>query len=210
MTTLLVLSTPTPDAVGRLVALLERHRHTSPQLEEELARQQTLTHTLAEHRLRGDRALSAWRTALSRRWECEVSAQRAYRSVQRQLGDYYGPDTVYAQLIAPAHPSGSGTASDLLHELRRLAASLELLAPCPPFAAEALARLHVTGDELAVAIEQSQRCENERRSVSIEQRMAVNLYGRAYERARRLLAGYIGEQALGLPPSCPERDELPG
>ena len=25
-----------------------------------------------------------------------------------------------------------------------------------------------------------------------------------------LLAGYIGEQALGLPPSCPERDELPG
>jgi len=209
MTTLLVLPTPTPDAVGRLVALLERHRHTSPQLEEELTRQQTLTHTLAEHRLRGDRALSAWRTALSRRWECEVSAQRAYRSVQRQLGDYYGPDTAYAQLIAPAHPSGSGTASDLLHELRRLAASLELLAPPPPFAAEALARLHATGDELAVAIEQSQRCENERRSVSIEQRMAVNLYERAYNRARHLLAGYIGEQTLALPPSCPDCDELP-
>ena len=207
MTTLLVMPTPTPEAVGQLAALLERHRHSSPQMEEELTRQQTLTHTLVEHRLRGDRALSAWRAALSRRWECEVSAQRAYRSVQRQLGDYYGPDTAYAQLLAPAHHVGGGTASDLLHDLRRLEASIQLLAPSPAFAAKALARLRLAGDELAVAIEQSLRCENERRSMITEQRIAANLYERAYDRARRLLAGYIGEQALALPPSCPNESE---
>lgn len=206
MTQMFLLSSP-PDAAARLVALLERHRETYPVLEEELAQQQTLTRVLADHRHRGEQALSAWRAALSRRWECEVRAQRAYSSVQRKLEAYYGPDQAYAQLIAPGHPASASTASDLLHDVRRLGASLELLAPRPPFAAEAMARLRVAGDELARAIEQTASCEAERRSVLTEQRIATNLFERAYTRARRHLAGFLGEQAIGLPPLCPDADD---
>lgn len=207
MTALLVMQAPAPEAVGRLVALLERYRTTSPLLEEELAQQRALTHTLTEHRLHGERALSAWRTALSRRWECEVLAQRAYRNAQRQLGDYYGADTAYAQLIAPAQAGASSTASDLLQEVRRLHAVIELLAPRPPFADEASNRLRLAADELASAIDYSQHCESERRSLITEQRIAVSLYERAYNRARRLLANHVGDQALALPPIFPDANE---
>lgn len=207
MTQMLLIASPIPDAATRLVALLERHRETYPALEEELTQQQTLTRVLAEHRRRGEQALSAWRVALSRRWECEVCAQRAYSAVQRQLAEYYGPDQAYAQLIAPGHPACASTASDLLHDIRRLGASLELLAPRPPFAPEAIARLRDAGENLGRAIEQTSRCEAERRSVLTEQRIAVNVYERAYTRARRHLTRFLGEQAVGLPPACPDSDE---
>lgn len=203
-----MVPSPLPDATTQLIALLERHRERYPELADELAHQQTLSRVLTEHRQRGAEALGAWRAALSRRWECEVRAQRAYSAVQRQLAAYYGPDRAYAQLIAPGHPESASTASDLLHDVRRLCASLELLAPRPPFAAEAIAQLQAAGDDLERAVDQTSRCEAERRSVLTEQRIAVNLYERAYARARRHLAGFLGEQAVGLPPVCPD-DEGP-
>jgi hypothetical protein len=203
MTALLMLQAPSPEAVGRLVALLERYRHTSPLLAEELTRQQTLTHTLAEHRIHGERTLSAWRTALSRRWACEVDAQRALRKVQRQLTDLLGADDAHAALFGSAPGDAQSTPTNLLAELRRLEAAIDLLTPRPPFAESARTRLRLASDELASAIEESQRCENERRSVLSEQRVAMSLYERAYERARRLLSSEIGDQALALPPVFP-------
>lgn len=200
MTQRFLIAPPIPDAATMLIALLERHRATHPILEEELERHRSLCGVLAEHQERGEHALCAWRAAISRRWACEVSAQRAYSAVQRQLAAYYGPDRAYAQLIAPGHPESASTASDLLHDVRRLRASLELLAPHPPFADEAIARLRESGDELADALEETARCEAARRSVLTEQRIVVNLYERAYERARRHLATFLGEQAIGLPP----------
>lgn len=202
--TQLFLMPPFPDAASRLVALLERHSATFPSLEEELSQQRALAQVLAEHRQRSEQALSAWRAAISQRWDCEVGAQRAYGAVQRQLADYYGADPAYAQLIAPAHPGGASTPADLLHEVRRLVASLELLTPRPPFADEATARLQAATQELARAIDQTARCEAERRSILTEQRIAANLYERAYDRARRHLVRYLGEQALALPPTCPD------
>jgi hypothetical protein len=204
---MILMATPVSDAASHLVALLERHRETFPPLDEELAQQRSLRQLLCEHRTRGEQALSAWRAAISRRWECEVNAQRAYTAVQRQLGEYYLCDAAYAQLIAPAHPGSASTPTDLLHEVRRLEASLELLSPPPPFAAAASDRLRAAGVELALAIEQTLRCETERRSVLTEQRIARNLYERAYDRARRQLARFLGEHAVGLPLSYPDVDE---
>jgi hypothetical protein len=191
-----------PDAATHLVAMLERYRDACPLLNEELAHQRALAIAMAEQRKRGEQALSDWRAALSRRWECEVSAQRAYCDIQRQLGAYYGSDSAYAQLIAPSHPASGTTASDLLHEVRRLEASLELLAPRPPFAGQAIARLSAVAAELAAAIDQTARCEIERRSILTDQRIAANLYERAYDRARQLLARHLGEHALALPAVC--------
>lgn len=200
MTALLMLQAPSSEAVGKLVALLERYRDASPLLEEELARQRVFTHTLAEHKIHGERALSAWRTALSRRWECEVFAQRAYRRVQRLLAEHYGDDSSYAALLGSSHKGAGSTPSDLLQELRRLDVALGLLAPRPPFADAASAQLRQAGDELEVAIDHSLHCESERRSVLTEQRITMSLYERAYDRARRLLANQVGDQALALPP----------
>jgi hypothetical protein len=191
-----------PDAANRLVALLERYRDACPLLDEELAHQRALAIAIAEQGERGEQALSDWRAALSHRWECEVSAQRAYCEVERQLGAYYSSDSAYAQLIAPSHPASGTTASDLLHEVRRLAASLELLTPRPPFAAEAIDRLSAVAAALAAAIDQTAHCELERRSVLTDQRIAANLYERAYDRARQLLARHLGDQALALPSAC--------
>jgi hypothetical protein len=206
VSTTIPLTISMPDAANRLVALLERYRDAYPLLEEELARQRALTVAMAEQRKRGEQALSAWRAALSRRWECEVSAQRAYCEVERQLGAYYGSDSAYAQLIAPAHPASGSTASDLLHEVRRLEASLELLTPRPPFAPQASARLRAVAADLAAAIDLTARYEAERRSVLSDQRIAANLYERAYDRARLLLARHLGDHALALPATCPELD----
>lgn len=188
---------PFSEAASRLVALLERYRETYPTLDEELARQRSLTDTMAEHHRRGEQTRSAWQAALSNRWEREVAAQRAYSAVQRQLVTYYGPDPAYAQLIAPARPASACTASDLLYDLRRLGASLELLAPQPPFATAAITRLRTAADELALAIDATARCEAERRAVLSEQRIAANLYERAYDRAQRHLADLLGEETLG-------------
>jgi hypothetical protein len=188
-----------PDAASRLLAALEHHRDTHPLLDEELSRQRTLAAAMAEQRQRDEQSLSHWRAAISRRWECEVKAQRAYTSIERQLSAYYGDDAAYAQLIAPAHPASSSTASDLLHDVRRLEASLELLSPRPPFAAEAIARLRAVAEDLGTAIDLTVRCEVERRSVLTDQRIAANLYERAYDRARQLLARHLGDQAPALP-----------
>jgi chromosome segregation ATPase len=191
---------PLPDPSSRLIALLEHHRGAFPQLDDELAQQQRLAHTLAEQRQHSERALAAWRSALSRRWECEVQAQRAYSSVQRQLNAHYGSDAAYAQLIAPARPGGPSTPSELLHHLRRLEAALKLLMPQPPFAALALAELRAISSSFEQAIDATTQCETERRRLLTEQRIAANLYEQAYDRARRLLAHFVGEQTLALPP----------
>jgi hypothetical protein len=206
VTTQIPLTFSLPDAAARLLAMLERYRDAYPPLEEELAHQQALAVAMAEQQQRGAQALTDWRAALSHRWECEVNAQRTYSQVERQLGSYFGSDAAYSQLIAPGHPSSGSTATDLLHEVRRLEASLELLSPHPPFAVAAIERLRAVATDLAAAIDLTTRYEVERRSVLTDQRIAANLYERAYDRARQMLARHLGDQALMLPASCPEID----
>jgi len=185
------------EATGGLVALLERHCADFPQLGEELERQRRLRDTVAEQRERSAQALAAWRAALARRWRCEVAAQRIYADAQRRLRRYYNDRPSHARLVAPGHPDHARTPGGLLQEVLRLAATLEVLAPSLPCAAELRADLRAAADDLAAAIEQTEHCEIERRRLHTAERMAAQMALRASERSRRLLSQYVGEEALG-------------
>ncbi len=185
---------PNPsDMVTQMVDLLERHRDRHPFLDEELRRHRAIAQAMAGQQQRTEQALSDWQVALARRWACEVSAQRAYRSVQLQL-DAYQHDTASSALLTSAFTGAIGTPRALLDEVRRLEAAIELLSPRPSFAAEARARLHTVGDELQAAIAQTDRCEAARRSMASEQRVVSHLLERSNERARQLLGSLAGEQ----------------
>jgi hypothetical protein len=173
--------------------MLELRRSELPFADEELARHQTLRKALDEQFTRGEQALSSWRAALSQRWEAEVSGQRAYSSIRRQIASYFGSDATYLQLVAPSQPTTALTAGNLLADMRRLEASLALLRPRPPFAEEGLDRMRAAGDRLSAAIEWSEHCESERRRALIEQRMANNLYERVCQKTRRLMASHTGK-----------------
>lgn len=192
---------PLSEASSQLLLLLERHCNAFPPLREELASHRALTHTLAKQQLRSAQALRAWRAAIARRWVCEIAAQRLYDQAQHQFHHHYRDDPAYAQLIAPGHSGAASTAVDLLHELRRIAAALELLTPRPPFAAELLADLHASATDLEAAIDHTRRCEAERRSLLSEERVAAKLFAQACERSRRLLSQYLGDQASDLLPA---------
>lgn len=189
------------EVASNMIDLLERHRQTLPFADTEIARHRALLEALEEQHRRGEQALSAWREALSRRWECEVNGQRVYTAIQRQISDYFGKDATYTQLVAPANPGAAQTASDLLANMRRLEASLALLKPRPPFVDEWLVRLGTAGTDLAAAIDCSDHCESERRNVLIERRMAANLYERTCQKTRRLLSEHIGDAAILTWPS---------
>lgn len=186
------------EGASQLIALLERHRSSLPFADEELARHRALRHAIDDQHRRGEHALSDWREALSHRWECEVSAQRVYTAALRQLSAYYSDDSTYARLVAPAHPGNSTTASDLLDDMRRLEASIALLNPRPEFADGCLQQLRAAGDNLAAAIDWTGRCEAERRSILLEQRIASNLYQRACDKTRRLLNSLIPDAPEAL------------
>lgn len=187
---------PVAEATRGLVTLLERHCADFPQLCEELDRHRRLNDTLVEQRERSAQALMAWRAALARRWRCEVAAQRIYADAQRRLRRYYHDRPSHARIVAPAHPDHARTADALLQEVLRLAATLEVLAPPPPFAADLRADLRAAADDLAAAIEQTRRCEVERRRLHTEERMAAQMALQASERSRRLLSQYVGEEDL--------------
>jgi len=94
-------------------------------------------------------------------------------------------------------PDHARTPGGLLQEVLRLAATLEVLAPSLPCAAELRADLRAAADDLAAAIEQTEHCEIERRRLHTAERMAAQMALRASERSRRLLSQYVGEEALG-------------
>lgn len=195
MTSTLFPPPPLTDATNRLLVLLEQHQ-TCPDLAAELQQQRGLARLLDEHRQRGEEILAAWRTAVSHRWECEVAAQRAFMLAQRQLKTHYEADPARAQLLVPAQRTGSSTPGDLLVEVRRLAASLELLSPPPPFARAAIADLLATSNELELALGETTRLEAQRRALLAEQRIAINFYTQAYNRARGVVTSCIGEHEL--------------
>ncbi|MCS6881339.1 MAG: hypothetical protein RMK84_10210 [Oscillochloridaceae bacterium] len=185
---------PVVEAARGLVVLLERHSAAFPQLGEELERHRRLSDTLAEQRARCAQALTAWRAALARRWQCEVAAQRIYADARRKLRRYYHDSPAHARVLAPTHADHAYTASALLQEVLRLAATLEVVAPLPPFAAELRAELRAAADDLAAAIEQTADWEVELRRQHTAERMAVQMALQASERSRRLLSQYVGDE----------------
>lgn len=178
------------DAAHSLVKQLERHRAIMPFAEEELASHTLLRLSLEEHQRRSEEALCNWRSALARRWDCEIVAQRTYTNVQRQLGSFYGPGSAYLQMVAPAHAGSALTPTDLLLDLRRLEASLGLLSPEPPFARTYLMELANVICQLDAAISETIRYEAERRSVQLDHRLAIKIYQRACKRIEQLLGDF--------------------
>lgn len=166
---------------------IHHYREHDPFLAEELQRQQDLTEAMADRRRLVDEARMAWQAALSRRWSCEIAAQRAYKGVQRQLNPC-DDDLLAGSLSAPAGPEAADTPRALLEEVRRLELTVALLAPQPHFADEAVTRLRRAGDELEAAILDTDRCEAERRSVAGEQRVVARLIERSHERTLQRLA----------------------
>lgn len=199
MTQTLTLDPTIPNAASRLITLLEDSRANLPFLDAELTYHKALARSFAEQRLQGERALGAWREALSQRWECEVRAQRAFSTVQRQISAYYGPHDAYLQLIAPSQACAAQTPEGLLQDVRRLEVSLELLSPAPNFAEQSRQSLRTAAEALEVAIERTSRCEVARRSVMIEQRIIASLLQQAYRRTRQLLSRHIADQVADLP-----------
>lgn len=199
------LEAPSSSSVNHLVSLLERHRAALPFAEEELARHEALRRTLGERQARSADALNAWRSALSHRWECEVRAQRTLSAVQRQAGASLAAPAAYAHLMATRSEDTPVSHTVLLADLRRLAAALALLHPQPAFASAGLAELQASADELAAAIEMTDRCEATRRQMLLEERLTENLYLRVCAQTHQLITAHFAGAAPGetLPPlSC--------
>jgi hypothetical protein len=178
---------------NRVIALLEQHRSYLPFADEDLARHRQLREALTEQNQRSEQALHGWRAALSQRWSCEIAGQRTYNAIQRQLDEFYGEHAPYLQLLAATQLGVASTANELLVSLRRCEASLRLLSPAPPFAAEALQSLVRVIDELANTVDETSHWEATRRNVLIEQRMAAQLCFQAQSKTRRRLAAIVGE-----------------
>ncbi len=177
---------------NRMVALLERYRTDLPFVDKELTLHQSLRHELETHQRAGERSLAEWRQALARRWECEIAGQRFYMHMHRQLCDYFGADSPYLKIMLPDNTRSARTAVELLNDLRRLQASLEILQPQPPFVCLELPALTQVCTDLEEALNWTQRCEAQRRTAMLEQRLAHNVYYHARAQTQRLLNEYIG------------------
>lgn len=177
-------SAPTsPDSGAPTIIRLERPVGRQPALAEEMRRRQLLTEALAARHQQAEQALGAWRAALARRWACEVAAQRVYKAAQRELALHRGDDP--SEPFAPILPGVASTPPGLLHELRRIAAVLELLAPRSPSVAGALVGLCIAGDELEAAIADTDSCEAERRRLMSEERVVARLLERSERRVEQ-------------------------
>ena len=165
-----------------LIDTLQRYRTTLPFAEAELACHTQLHAELNAQQARDIATLTAWRSALSARWECEIAAQRVATTVRRALN------------LAPlqtALPTQGLTAVELLNELRYLEASLAIGQPLAPEHALLANDLSNAMNLLAEAIENTRRCEAERRSALAEQSLLQVLYERALGRTQRLLQDHL-------------------
>ncbi|PDW01638.1 hypothetical protein [Candidatus Viridilinea mediisalina] len=199
-----MLSPTLQDATFRLIALLERHSDQLPLLDEELNRHRSIAQALVDQTRKAEVTLNAWRNALAQRWRFEVEAQRVFSTVLRDLSLYYGSDPAYALIIAPVRSSSAITPIELLCDVRRLEAAIDLLAPRPPFADDCTQRLRDAAERLADAIDQTEQREAERRNVVAEQRLVNQLLQRAYERTHSLLMRHLTTVDLSILPPPPE------
>jgi hypothetical protein len=178
------------DESGRLIDTLQAYATTSSVAREALMRHEMLHQRLQEQQHRSEVALAEWRTALTRRWKCEIEGQRIYNGTVQHLRECYGDNTPQVQAIVPAS-SHAGTAADLLNDMRRLHAALVMMDGAYINAAH-LDRLEATCAELNEALNDTERLEKNRRSATIERRMAEDACQRAMNDTTRLLRETLG------------------
>jgi hypothetical protein len=141
---------------------------------------------LETHQEKSEQALAAWRAALTHRWQCEIEGQRRYMLLVQQLRDHYGDDSPQLQAVLPGHTTYTGSAEDLLHDMQRLHAAL-LLLTAAPVSAHSIDELDAACAALAHALSETRRCETERRTTSLDRRLAQDACEHAIAEAHMLL-----------------------
>ena len=182
----------------RLIALLEQRRTELPFAEDSLALHRPAHESLERSSNHSDAAVEEWRAALARRWECEVAGRRLYKNVLRQLAKHYGGDSApEVQILSRGGAEINSSPAELLHDLRRLQAALDIgLASFP------LASLHSADvDHMCAALEQAigeaHTSEARRRDAAFDKRLAQEAYRRARATTQRTLLEFYGGSIAG-------------
>jgi hypothetical protein len=176
----------------RLIAALERMRDELPFADDVLAIHRPTHEDLARSSARSDAAVEAWRAALARRWECEVAGRRLYKQGVRQLAEHYGREAPEVQLLSRGGAEVDSSPAELLHDLRRLQAALELAQAALPGAAEHLDEAGRACAALEAAIADTAGYEEQRRTAALDRRMAQEAYRRARATTRQALIDHYG------------------
>jgi hypothetical protein len=193
MTALLALSDALVES-QRLIAALERRRGELPFADDILAIHRPTHRDLERSHISSDDAVDAWRAALARRWRCEVAGRRLYKQVFRQFAEHYGSDDApEIQLLSRGEAEANSSPSELLRDLRRLQAVLEMGMAALPFAAQRLAEVERTCAALEGAIGEASGCEAQRRTAALDRRMAQEAYRRARTVTQRALTEHYGD-----------------
>ncbi|MFL5806975.1 MAG: hypothetical protein ACJ8CR_35255 [Roseiflexaceae bacterium] len=176
----------------RLIAALERRRDELPFADDVLAIHRPTHENLARSSVRSDDAVEVWRAALARRWECEVVGRRLYKQGVRQLAEHYGREAPEVQLLSRGGAEADSSPAELLRDLRRLQAALELTRASLPGAADRLDEVGRECAALAAAIADAATREEQRRTAALDRRMAQEAYRRARATTRRALLDHYG------------------
>src|SRR6266516_3848480 len=172
----------------RLIAALERRRSELPFADDVLAIHRPTHQNLERSSSSSDDAVEAWRAALARRWECEVAGRRLYKQIFRQLAEHLGRDDApEIQLLSRGEAEVNSSPAELLHDLHRLQAALELVGASLPFA-----EVERTCAGLEAAIAEANSSEEQRRASALERRMAQEAYRRARATTQRALIEHYG------------------
>ena len=82
-----------------VAALLKRHAATLPPGASQVNQLLLACQLFERCQQQSEAAVAAWRTALARRWECEIAGRRIYKYVERQYLEWYGPESLELQRI---------------------------------------------------------------------------------------------------------------
>jgi hypothetical protein len=176
----------------RLIAALERRRDELPFAEDVLAIHRPTHESLARSSVESDDAVASWRAALARRWECEVVGRRLYKQGVRQLAEHYGREAPEVQLLSRGGAEVDSSPAELLRDLRRLQAALELARVALPSAVDRLDEVARECVALEAAITDAATREEQRRTAALDRRMAQEAYRRARAMTRRALLDHYG------------------
>jgi hypothetical protein len=139
-------------------------------------------------------AVDAWRSALARRWDCEVAGRRLYKQIVRQMTDYYGEGSPQLLLVSRGGAEANSTPAELLVDLRRLHAALTVELAQLPFAADRLPHVAQSCAVLEAAIYEAQETEHRRRIAVLDSRMAREAFRRTCEETFGKLAAHYGDR----------------
>jgi hypothetical protein len=191
MTTLLAPSDALAES-QRLIATIERLRGELPFADNILALHRPTHHELEDSASKSKQAVDAWRAALARRWDAEVTGLRLYKRIVRQLAEHYGGDSApEVQMLSRDGAKAESSPTELLADLRRLQAALSIGLQ---FARQRLPEVEQACAVLESAITEANQRETQRRVAVLDNRMAREAYRRVRGETRRLLVEHYGDR----------------